>query len=311
MSESSPGRLTSIADAVMQALPGWRLVGGPEPFGWAPRRHLRARLERGAERQQVVLRQSWTEAGHRREALLYQSVLPHLGLVTARLLATFELAEGGPPWSVLEDLGTCHVVPTDAGDRAALLEALGALHAESRKVLRDRPEVAAALARFAASSPLHQRWQALVERAGANPDTGIEPWHGRFLSQTLQRLDEEEVTLVHGDLDLTNTLLTARGLALIDWEQACIGPPSLDLGAVVEVLESREELESYQAAFCAAGGRALTDEQVQQWRDLGDAYDCFRWICYHLGEREAARDPGEQWREAYYYPRLRRLRSLA
>ena len=54
----------------------------------------------------------------------------------------------------------------------------------------------------------------------------------------LQRLRDEvgagaaEVVPLHGDVHLANLMVTARGAILIDFEDACLGPPELDIAGL-------------------------------------------------------------------------------
>ena len=161
------------------------------------------------------------------------------------------------------------------------------------------------------SEPAHEQWCSLIADGLGKAESGIEPWATRLLEAVLHRLAEQPVVLVHGDVDFSNAVPTDQGMALVDWEKASIGPPSLDLGAMIETLSSRDELETYRVLFSEAGGEGLTRERMHEWTDLGDAYDCLRWICYYLGVAAEGNGPGDSWRENYYSPRLCRLRALA
>ncbi len=310
MGKPSRQQLEALSRAVLCVLPGWRLASGPEPFGWALDRHLRARLERDGSELPIVIRQSYGSTGHKVETHLYRSVLPSLSIRTAELLAVFALEDCDLPWMVLEDLGTWCADTGNTEHRAAVLRALGALHAESSRLLIDDPSTCDLLPRFAVRDPAHEQWRGLIADALGAPESGIEPSATLLLEAVLHRLTEQPAILVHGDLDFTNAIPTDQGMALIDWEKASIGPPSLDLGAMIETLSSRDELATYRDVFNEAGGEKLTREQLQEWTDLGDAYDCFHWICYCLRVSAEGHDPGESWRESYYGPRLRRLSAL-
>lgn len=311
MSGLSSEQLKALSHALLLALPGWEFARGPEPFGWAPGRHLRARLQKAGSRVQAVIRRSSSREAHEVETRLYHSILPGLSVRTARLLAVFDLEDDGAPWMVLEDLGLHTAVTDDREHRAALLSALGRLHAEARWLVADGSEVSHMVPRFAAGSPEHGQWRDLLRTASSERDSGIRAWAAALLDTVLSRLAEQPLTLIHGDLDYTNVIVLDEGVALVDWEKARVGPASLDIGAVVETLASRDEFETYRPAFNDVAGEGLSRDELGLWVDLGDAYDCFRWICYCLRVSAQGRDPGERWRELYYRPRLLRLNALA
>ena len=54
----------------------------------------------------------------------------------------------------------------------------------------------------------------------------------------MAELSNRPYTLLHGDTDLSNALLTDQGMALVDFEKASIGPASLDLGRITATVKS-------------------------------------------------------------------------
>ena len=134
--------------AVKGAIPNWELIRGPEPFTWAPHMHFRARLANGERRLDIVIRQAWRPESYEAETFLYRSVLPHISVRTARLVATFELSSENSKWTVLEDLGGRIAQRDNVGDRNAFLRALGQLHGQSRDLLEGGLFHGAPLVRF-------------------------------------------------------------------------------------------------------------------------------------------------------------------
>jgi hypothetical protein len=128
-----------------------------------------------------------------------------------------------------------------------------------------------------------------------------------FAGAILKNMLEATCSLVHGDVEFSNMLATADGVALIDWEKATYGPASVDLGPLMEYVDDERELENY------VRGWGLTSELsfpvAREWARLGRAYDCIRWVCHYLRARSNGADPGPGWRAQYYDPRIEWLRQ--
>jgi aminoglycoside phosphotransferase (APT) family kinase protein len=210
---------------------------------------------------------------------------------------------------VLEDLGERTADFGDAAERGFLLQALGDLHGHTVCRSSWPASTAQELPTFDPDSAEHRKWGELLS-ASAQVDAGIEPWMAELFATLVGRVARELVVLGHGDLDSTNVVCTSDGVALIDWEKAALVPACLDLGSVLPVLGDIEELEAYRTAFAVSSGEMLDREALRRWVDLGDAYDCFRWICYYLERARDQHDPGEEWRQTYFRPRLTRLKAL-
>jgi hypothetical protein len=302
----------AIREALSRALPSWRLIHGPEPYGWAPSRHLRATLAGQGRTVNVVIRKSWSREGHDVELFLYTTILPHLTVDTAALIAEFELGDGEPGWLVLEDLGGEQARANNREHRGAYLRALGKLHAEGRTLVQRG--LLAGLRRFTADASDMSRWRTLLARAIGQGEFGVDEQVIATLDLLRERMTEgiEAVeTLLHGDTDFSNAVIRADGAALVDWEKATIGPPSLDLGAMIETLESGDELAAYRQGVADGGGASLTAAQVGQWALDGETYNCLRWICYYIQAASEGAAPSAAWRRRFYDPCLRRLREIA
>ena len=66
--------------------------------------------------------------------------------------------------------------------------------------------------------------------------------------------------LVHGDLVCANALRVARGVVLVGWRRAFIGPAILDAAALVLDLEQRDRWDEAKAVRAASGDPALFAE---------------------------------------------------
>lgn len=187
---------------------------------------------------------------------------------------------------------------------------LGSLHGEATLLVEQQLTPGHPLTRFDAGRGEYREWMDLLTQAAACPCSGVREWVPALLAQLLPRLAADTAALLHGDLDLSNAIPTDAGMALVDWEKASIGPVSLDLGFLIEFIRRPEEIDSYRLAFCDASGRGVAPERLGELIDLADGYDSLRWICHYLREVAAGRDPGPDWRDADYVPRLDRLHSL-
>ncbi len=295
-------RVERLWEAAQQAAPGLTFECLPQPFGWAPTRHMRARVT-GGGLQSVVLRQSWSAESHAIECSIYRSVLGLLPVRTAALVGVFELDDDEPGWMILEDLGTDHPRADSQADRRRLLKALGVLHGAGRRLgLADGSAVSV----FSRNESEHSDWTELL--ASGDPDLGIEDWMAGFAENTLGQLEAGSYTLLHGDIDFSNFVVVGGDVAFLDWEKAKSGPPGLDLGPLMEYVREDEELEAYVEGWEGVGGGLPI--AAGQWAHLGEIYDCVRWICYYLRAKRNGADPGPEWKAQYYDPRVRRLCSL-
>ncbi len=295
-------RAERLREAAQKAAPGLTFEGLPQPFGWAPTRHMRARVS-GSELQSVVLRQSWSTETHETECRLYRSLLGHLPVRTAALVGVFELDDDEPAWMILEDLGTDHLRADSHDHRRRLLKALGMLHGTGRELgLADGSVVSV----FRPSDGEQADWTELL--ASGNRDLGIEDWMAGFAENTLGQLEAGSYTLLHGDIDFSNFVVAGGEVAFLDWEKANWGPPGLDIGPLMEYVREDEELEAYVEGWEGVGGGLPI--AARQWARLGEIYDCVRWICYYLRAKRNGADPGPEWKAQYYDPRTRRLSLL-
>jgi hypothetical protein len=293
-----------LSDAIAAALPGWRVLGELEPFGWAPDRHLRAcLLDPRGEAVRVVLRRSSERSTYQVEMFLYQHVFPGLPVRTARLWAAFDLPDSAN-WMVLGDLGTEMVRAYEADDRAAFLTTLGLLHGKGVAAHlgfpADHP-----LPSFTAGDSVYGDWRGLLTAA---PEEGLGEPAGALLDRMLTQLTRQPVTLLHGDTDFSNALLVDDGVALIDWENASLGPAPLDLGTLVGHLAGVDDLAPYRDADASGGD--LSEGDLQELLDLANAHDALRWICSYLTWKQEGQDPGGEWRKTYFTPRVERVRAL-
>jgi aminoglycoside phosphotransferase (APT) family kinase protein len=111
----------------------------------------------------------------------------------------------------------------------------------------------AASARFRSRTPNHLAWAARLTAAASSP----------ALREAAEQLPR---TLTHGDMHPANILTRADGSpVIIDWGNACLAPPMLDLANIVEL--GSPQWATYVAAYQAAGGAfdAAVAERAFWW----------------------------------------------
>jgi aminoglycoside phosphotransferase (APT) family kinase protein len=221
------------------------------------------------------------------ERLVYETVLPDLGVDSPRFLGVVE-GKDGTAWLVLEELDGDPFDPSRGEHRAAAGRWLGRLHATaaSSEVARRLPEKGAqhhrevlAAARVAVEAGLEN--VRLPVRGGAV----LLELRGRLaeLEERWPRLEAwlgaVPPTLVHGDLAAKNGRVrsTAEGLvfAAYDWESAGWGPPAADLAAV--------DVDSYRQAV--AGWKALGRTDLRTLAACGRVFRhlaLVAWARHHL-----------------------------
>lgn len=299
-----------LVRVVESAMPGWEFLAEPQGFGWAPNQHFRARLTRDNRKTSVVIRCAKSREDFQVECFLYRSVLPHLSIRTARLWGVFQADQEAPGWMVLEDLGPAWVREDRREDREAFLRVLGCLHGEGLELLRNNRLAGSPIPQYPGLDSEYREWRNLLAENLADPVFGLEEWMLSLPDVLRLRLPQQPMTLLHGDADRTNALRVPFEVALIDWESACIGPMSLDLGVRMETVESTDELQSYRQALSQATGREWPADQIRLWADLGEGYDRLGWICRHIRGMNQGIAPRPEWRHWYYEPCLDRLRRL-
>ena len=289
-------------------MPGWEFENPLQGFGWAPQRHFRAVLVTASRKQSVIVRRSSSVSGFETERYLYESVLADLPFKTPQLLGTFTLNGDQSPWMILEDIG--HRTAADAPEKRRLfLQILAWLHGHGRRLCEAGQLDEERLRRFPANHPYYNEWEAVLENGLTSGTYALPNTVLRSLWRLQEGLAQQPQTLLHGDTDYSNAILTYDGMALVDWERASIGPGSVDLGRVVSPEELYDDMQSYRTAYCEASGQEMGDEEALRIGGLGVVFDSLRWICYYVKRVEDGNDPGEDWRRAHYEPCLERIRA--
>ena len=314
LNDSEPSRTEKrapdLTDVVLSAMPGWRFEQPPRPFGWAPDRHFRALLACGDRHEPVVIRQSWSGPGFEVERYLYTQILPDLPVNTPLLLASFRTHSHDTGWLVLRDVGQRCADQACPHDRQRVLLQLGALHGHGIRLTRSGRLAGSPLPQFPPSHWHYQGWEDLVRFGVCSSQHLLPAWATDFTHLVREKAAAAEVTLLHGDTDYSNAVVGPSGLSLVDWERACIGPASADLGRALEPTGARpDDLKAYHGAYQEALHADISLERTRQEMELAVSLNSLRWICYYLKRLSEGDDPGESWRDSYFVPSLRMLES--
>lgn len=302
--------ITEITANVLSAMPGWRFSEPPRGFGWATDRHLRAVLAKDCRREKVIIRKSWSTSGFEVECYLYGCVLQDLPLNTPKLWSTFHLKDCATGWMILEDVGRRCANAGCSEDRRAFLAALGSLHGRGLYLAESGRFRGSPLPRFPLQHWHYDEWGNLIMLGLESSRYALEEWIVNLLESVQRRVEIARPTLLHGDTDYSNVVLSHSGASLVDWEYACIGPASADLGRALEPVDCYDELESYHLAYQEASGVDVPFNDIVEVADIGLALNSLRWICYYLRRVNEGNDPGEDWRNNYYRPIVERLRFI-
>jgi hypothetical protein len=143
-------------------------------------------------------------------------------------------------WLMVEDIGSAWVGDEPEADRpAALRRGAGALVGIQRAVADDREAIATLLAAGAPHRPLAELVAATAAAIGPTgmgvADGGIEPDRARraltALEEAVPRVAATGLpeTVVHGDFHSGNAALVDGEIVIIDWSDAAIASPAIDL----------------------------------------------------------------------------------
>jgi hypothetical protein len=317
VTELSAEKMNDIIRAVRLILAGWDFSSLPQPFTWAPDRHLRACLVKDGRTRDIILRRSWNPRNFEIETFLYRSVLPHFSVCAPVLWAVFELDGGQSQWMVLEDVGVLAVRPDSPEDRQKFLSALGRLHGQGVRWLRERKVSIDPLPRFDGTSLPYagkflsvQHWIERLTHALETPFLGMKPWIVSFPPRLSTQLAKQPMTLLHGDTNFSNGIVIKEEVALIDFERACIGPPSLDLSQATEGVDTQDEMKAYHSCYQETSGGDIPFSVVMEWTDLGKGYNSLYWVSYYVERTLAGNPPDSDWRKNIYGPALECLSHL-
>jgi Ser/Thr protein kinase RdoA (MazF antagonist) len=222
-----------------------------------------------------------------REAWMYESVLASDGIADApRLLRSGHAGDGGQ-WLLLEWAGSVDL--GQVGARAVWCEAaarLARMHAwgESRIEILSRGSAV----RWDDPS-LHLAWARRACAGSASRDLLSALW--RRYEVVAERLATMPKTLVHGDLNASNVLVTRVGAAtrirIIDWETAGVGPGLLDLATITSgrlpELHRAAMIDAYRANLDGSRLGSLSAGEFDDALDWCRLATAVRWLGWSPG----------------------------
>ena len=311
-------RTEELINTVISVLPGWKFSIMPQAFGQTSDRYYRAQLIKDNIVRKVIIRQSWTSVKHEIETFIYRMVLPfYVRIRTPKLWATFVLVSDGSKWMVLEDLGDLMAQFDKSEDRQAFLQLLGRFHGYGMQLLKDESFSCGPLHRFDGEFIQYggqfvslEKWREILNRDLLFQEFHVEPWVFSLLEYLFHKLVKQPMTIIHGDINISNIILSENNVGLIDFERAYIGPPSLDLGYIAANIESPDELGAYRKGYMEISETDLSSNTLIEWVKVGRSYYCFYMICYYLEERMQGKDFGIGFRRRYYDTALEYLSQM-
>ncbi|QDP95958.1 phosphotransferase [Microlunatus elymi] len=99
-----------------------------------------------------------------------------------------------------------------------------------------------------------------------------------------QRGDKGSWVITHGEAKINNTMITADGPVLIDWDTVRVGPPARD----VWMLPSAQE-------YAARTGRSVPQQHLDHYRLVWDLKDLCSYAGWFAGDHERTADTELGW----------------
>ena len=181
-------------------------------------------------------------------------------------------------------------VGTGVCDDDQLLSMITALHQISPALIGvteeddleivDRPVLESAFAGRKGSGPFADLFADLIDRHRDAIEQSLMV-HDRFRARLLSERSGWVIT--HGEPKINNTMLTAAGPVLIDWDTVRVGPPARD----VWMLSPKE----YQART----GRRVPQDQLDHYRLTWDLDDLCSYASWFVGDHERNADTELGW----------------
>ena len=206
---------------------------------------------------------------------LLQVLHSHGVRVPQPMLVEADPAVLGSPFMIVERLpGSCGDIYR-APDSIALLQDVAALLAKLHSVplsafaatglrlqARSRDGLAAQI------DSIERAW-----RDGDAPTSIAMPTAFHWLRRNLDRALQGSPSLAHGDARFHNILFDGEAATgLLDWELSRAGYPAEDLGYLRPIASQVMPWEAFMAAYTAAGGRKVPQDQIDFYAILSAAY---------------------------------------
>ena len=109
--------------------------------------------------------------------------------------------------------------------------------------------------------------------------------------------DPDTMVITHGEPSAWNTMVTAGGLVLVDWESALLAPPERDIWD----LDAGDG--SVVAAYEALTGTAIVPERIDWYRLWYDLFEIAGYIDLFRHEHADTADAAESWKNLVHFLR--------
>lgn len=207
------------------------------------------------------------------------------------------------PW--IEGRTHPHGEYTSDSDRREVVALLGALHSSPLSNVPDARRDDFAV-------PNREELMRAIEEVGRPWDSGpfAEPARQLLRAQAkeveslLQRYDKlvtgareapDRIAVTHGEPHVANTIVTATGRVLIDWDTALIAPPERDLWMIL-----RED-DAAAAAYEALTGVRPRARLLNMYRMLWDLMEIAGYITFFRQSHRDTADATESWKNLNEY----------
>jgi predicted glycoside hydrolase/deacetylase ChbG (UPF0249 family)/aminoglycoside phosphotransferase (APT) family kinase protein len=238
-----------------------------------------------------------------REILLYRNALKDAGLGTAVCYGTVVDAQAGRYWLFLERLNAAqlrHVGDPEIFDAAARW--LARLHTSLDR-MGGSTHSSLPISKY--DRAFYERWlhrfKSLAERV-ENKDSGLFQRVAGFYDRAIDQLLQLPTTLIHGEFYPSNVLVqdaagNSRRICPIDWETAAIGPPAIDLAALVagDWSDSARDrmVSAYADEMTRLDARPLLTSDFATTLDLCRLHQAVQWVAWS----ESWQPPPDQSRD--------------
>lgn len=233
-----------------------------------------------------------------REIAVYRSVLEAGQFGTASLIASRADRESGQFWLVLEKVPGVELFQVgDFGVWQSVAGYLARLHENHRPLIHD---IKAAVPLLRYDRSFYEMWprRALSFASVENESSRnkLEQISKQYSAVT-ERLLELPVTLLHGDYNASNILVSGQEenvrICPVDWEMAAMGPGPIDLAALVSGQWNEVQREALIAAYIEGRGDKI-DNGPETEKLLEDLKYCQLHLAMQwLGWSESWRPPPE------------------
>ena len=106
-------------------------------------------------------------------------------------------------------------------------------------------------------------------------------------------------TLVHGDLHPWNSVVEPHGIRLIDWSDAMVAHPFLDLGAALWEPMEGDEHAAILEAYLEPWAELLPTDELREAARLGEMAGCLLQAISYRAIANAL-EPSDRWLFAHY-----------